>query len=264
MNEHREDRVVHVERDGPVGIIRLDRPPVNAINSTMHGQLEAAAHQLDADLSVRAVLLHGGSRAFAGGADIKEMAELTPTEISVFGAGMTRALEAIARLRVPVVAGIAGYALGGGFELALTADFRLVAADARLGFPEITLGVIPGAGGTQRLPRIVGTAVAKRMIYLGRPITGEEAVGLGLAERAVPADEVIGAATAFAQQLASGPTLALAAAKRCIDHGMETDLVRGLGIESAAFASLFGTEDQRRAMASFIADGPGRATYRGR
>jgi len=258
------ETVIHVERQGSVGIIRLDRPPVNAINSAMHAQLEAAAHELDADRSVRAVLVHGGPKAFAGGADIKEMADLGPAEIAIFGKGLTRALDAISRMRVPVVAAVTGYALGGGFELALTADFRIVADDARLGVPEITLGVIPGAGGTQRLPRLVGTAVAKRMIFTGQPVRGAEAVALGIAEEAVPADQVIARATEFAERLATGPTQALTAAKRCIDDGMDTDLATGLRMEAAAFASLFATEDKRAGMASFIAEGPGKARFIGR
>jgi enoyl-CoA hydratase len=256
--------IVRVERDGAVGIIRLDRPPVNAINSQMHGELERAAHQLDADRSVRAVVLHGGPSAFAGGADVTEMADLGPADIAVFGKSMTRALDAIAHLRVPTVAGITGYALGGGFELALAADFRIVADDALLGFPEITLGVIPGAGGTQRLPRLVGTAVAKRMIFLGEPIRGPKAVDLGIAEESVPADQVLDRAMALARRLADGATVALAAAKRCIDDGLEVDLATGLRIESAGFAALFATDDQKHGMASFLADGPGRASFAGR
>ncbi len=256
--------LVHTERDGAIGIIRLDRPPVNAINSQMHGELEAAAHALDSDRSVRAVVVHGGPKAFAGGADIKEMAGLGPAEIAIFGAGLTRALDAIARIRTPVVAAVTGYALGGGFELALAADFRIVADDARLGVPEITLGVIPGAGGTQRLPRLVGTAVAKRMIFTGQPVRGAEAVRLGIAEEAVPAERVLERAMAFAGQLAGGATAALAAAKRCIDDGMDTDLATGLRIESAAFAGLFATEDQKAGMTSFLRFGPGKATFAGR
>lgn len=258
------DPVVHVERDGAVGVIRLDRPPVNAINSAMHSQLAAAARDLDADLGVRAVVLHGGPKAFAGGADIKEMADLTPAEIAVFGSGFTRALDAIARLRMPTVAAITGYALGGGFELALTTDFRIVADDARLGFPEITLGVIPGGGGTQRLPRIAGTAVAKRMIYTGAPIRGPQAVEYGLAEESVPGDQVLTRAMALATRLASGATAALAVAKRSIDDGMDVDLATGLRIESAGFAALFATEDQKHGMADFLANGPGKASFTGR
>lgn len=255
---------VHVERVGAVGVIRLDRPPVNAINSAMHAELERAAHTLDVDRDVRAVVVHGGPRSFAGGADVKEMADRGPAEIAVFGKSMTRALDAIAHLRVPTVAAVTGYALGGGFELALATDFRIVADDALLGFPEITLGVIPGAGGTQRLPRLVGTAIAKRMIFTGRPIRGQRAVEYGIAEEAVPAADVIDRALAFAATLASGATVALAAAKRCIDDGMEVDLATGLRIESAGFAALFATGDQKTGMASFLADGPGKATFTGR
>lgn len=258
------ESTVRVERDGGVGVIRLDRPPVNAINSAMHAELEAAARQLDADPSIRAVVIHGGPKSFAGGADVREMAPLGPAEIARFGASMTRALDAIAHLRVPTVAAVTGYALGGGFELALTADFRIVADDVRLGFPEITLGVIPGAGGTQRLPRLVGTAVAKRMIFTGMPIRGAQAVEVGIAEESVPAGEVIERAMAFARTLAAGPTAALAAAKRCIDDGLEVDIATGLRIESAAFASLFGTADQKTGMTSFLAEGPGKAAFTGR
>lgn len=255
---------VHVERVGPVGVIRLDRPPVNAIDSAMHAELEQAARELDVDREVRAVVVHGGPKSFAGGADVKEMANLGPAEIAVFGASMTRALDAIARLRVPTVAAVTGYALGGGFELALAADFRIVADDALVGFPEITLGVIPGAGGTQRLPRLVGTAIAKRMIFTGRPIRGRVAVDYGIAEEAVPAADVIDRALEFAATLAAGATAALATAKRCIGDGMEADLATGLRMESAGFAALFATADQKHGMASFLADGPGKATFTGR
>lgn len=256
--------IVEVEVDGAIGVIRLNRPPVNAINTAMHGALADAADRLDADPAVRAVVIHGGEKAFAGGADIKEMADLSPAEITVFGRGLVGALDRIARLRVPTVAAITGYALGGGFELALAADFRIVADDALLGLPEITLGVIPGAGGTQRLPRLVGKAVATRMILTGRPVRGSEAPAIGLAEQALPAAEVIDAAMALAGRFAAGPTQALAAAKRCINDGLDTDLATGVRIESAAFAALFATEDQKAGMASFIAEGPGKATFTGR
>lgn len=256
--------VVHVERRGAVGVIRLDRPPVNAINSAMHSQLHRAAEELNADPVVRAVVLHGGEKAFAGGADIKEMADLGPAEIEVFGRGFTAALDAIARIAVPTVAAINGYALGGGFELALTTDFRIVAEKARLGFPEITLGVIPGGGGTQRLPRIVGTAVAKRLLFTGDAIRGTEAVALGLAEEATAPEDTIDRAFALAERFAAGPTRALAAAKRCVDDGMDVDLATALRIEAAAFASLFATEDQKTGMTSFLQHGPGKASFAGR
>lgn len=258
------ERVVHVERAGAVGIIRLDRPPVNAINQTMHQQLFAAASELAADSSVRAVVVHGGRKAFAAGADISQMAEMGPSDITVFGGGLTGAVDAVARLPKPVVAAVTGYALGGGLELALAADFRIVAEDALLGLPEITLGVIPGAGGTQRLPRLVGVTRAKEMIFTGRPVKGPQAVEIGLATRAVPGDDVLDTAMEFAARLAGGATVAIAAAKSAIDDGMDVDLATGLRIEASRFAGLFATEDQKTGMRTFLSDGPGKATFSGR
>ena len=255
---------VRLDIAGSVGVIRLDRPPVNAINSQVHAELLAVARDAAGRPEVRAVVVYGGERAFAAGADIREMADLGPTEIGAFGATLTAAIDAVARLPKPVIAAVTGYALGGGCELALAADFRIVADDARLGLPEITLGVFPGAGGTQRLPRLVGVAKAKELIFTGRPVTGEEAVRIGLATRAVPAADVFPEAMEFAQRLAAGPTSALAAAKRAIDQGMDTDIASGLAIESAEFAGLFATEDQKSGMASFLRDGPGKATFTGR
>ena len=255
--------LVRLELHGDVGVIRLDRPPVNAINSQVHADLLAVATEAEERPDVRAVVVYGGERAFAAGADIKEMADLGPEEISGFGATLTAAIDAVARLPKPVIAAVTGYALGGGCELALAADFRIVADDARMGLPEITLGVFPGAGGTQRLPRLIGVAKAKELIFTGRPVTGEQAVAIGLATRAVPAAEVFAEALAFAQRLAAGPTLALAGAKRAIDAGLDTDIAAGLALESAEFAALFATRDQQHGMASFLADGPGKATFTG-
>jgi enoyl-CoA hydratase len=264
MSEQDTAVVVRVEKDGAVGIIRLDRPPVNAINRAMHRQIAAAAAQLDDDSSVRAVVVHGGRKAFAAGADISQMASMGPEDIGDFGSGLTAAVDAVARLRKPVVAAVTGYALGGGLELALAADFRIVADDALLGVPEITLGVIPGAGGTQRLPRLIGITRAKEMIFTGRPVKGPRAVEIGLASRAVPGDDVLTTALELAANLAAGPTMALAAAKSAIDDGMDVDLATGLRLEVARFSSLFATEDQKTGMASFLADGPGKATFTGR
>src|SRR3954447_21844217 len=205
---------VTLELDGAVGIIRLDRPPVNAINSQVHAELLAAAQEAATTPGVRAVVLYGGERGFAAGADIKEMASLSPAEISVFGETLTAAIDAIARMPKPVIAAVLGYALGAGCELALAADFRIVAEDARLGLPEITLGVFPGGGGTQRLPRLVGVARAKELIFSGRPGRAPEAVQLGMATQSVPAAEVFAQAMALAGRLAAGPTLAIGAAKR--------------------------------------------------
>ncbi len=256
--------LVRLEVEGAVGVIRLDRPPVNAINAEMHRQLIEVAGRLAQDRTIRAVVVYGGLRAFAAGADISEMAGLKSNEIAVLIGSLNEAVSLVARLPQPVVAAVTGFALGGGCELALAADFRFVADDARLGLPEVTLGVIPGAGGTQRLPRLVGVTKAKELIFTGRPVDGPEAVRIGLATRSLPADRVLAEAMAFATQLAAGPTAALAAAKRVIDEGMDGPLAAGLEVENRRFAGLFGTEDQRTGMASFLENGPGKATFAGR
>jgi enoyl-CoA hydratase len=256
--------LVRLERDGAVGVIRLDRPPVNAINAVIHRELLEVARQVAGNPAIRAVVLHGGERAFAGGADIKEMMDRTPGEIAVLGGALNDAVNAVARLTQPVIAAITGYALGGGLELALAADFRIVAENALLGLPEITLGVIPGGGGTQRLPRLIGVTKAKEMIFTGRPVSGADAVGIGLASRAVPADQVFAEALKMAQRLSAGPTAALAAAKRAIDDGLDGSLSAGLELEGRKFAEVFGTEDQKIGMTSFVREGPGKATFVGR
>jgi enoyl-CoA hydratase/carnithine racemase len=255
---------VRLETEGGVGVIRLDRPPVNAINSQIHRELLAVGREVARSLTVRAVVLYGGQRAFAAGADIREMAEFGPGETAVLGRIMTDAIGTVARLPQPVIAAITGYAFGAGCELALAADFRIIAQDARIGLPEITLGVIPGAGGTQRLPRLVGVAKAKELIFTGRPVDGTEAARIGLATRAVPADRVLPESMELAQHLAAGPTAALAAAKRAIDDGMDGTLTSGLELEGRRFAELFATDDQRIGMASFVQHGPGKATFTGR
>jgi len=256
--------LVRFEINGAVGDILLDRSWVNAINRDIHRDLLAVAEQVAGDPDIRAVVLYGGERAFAAGADIKEMVGLTPHEITSLGRTLNAAVTAVARLTHPVIAAITGYALGGGFELALAADFRLVADNAKVGLPEISLGVIPGAGGTQRLARLIGPTKAKELIFTGRPIGADEAVALGIASRALPADQVFTEALAMASRLAAGPTAALAAAKRAIDDGLDGPLSAGLEIEAEKFAELFGTEDARTGMTSFIEQGPGKATFVGR
>ncbi len=255
--------LVRLEIEGAVGVVRLDRPPVNAINTEMHRQLIEITDRLAQDQSIRAVVLYGGERAFAAGADIREMADLNPGQVAVPIRSLNEAVTSVARLPQPVIAAVTGFALGGGCELALAADFRFVADNARLGLPEITLGVIPGAGGTQRLPRLVGVTMAKELIFTGRAVDGAEAVRIGLASRSVPADRVLPEAMAFASRLASGATAALAAAKRVIDDGPDESLAAALENENRRFAELFATEDQRIGMTSFLEHGPGKATFVG-
>ena len=177
---------------------------------------------------------------------------------------LQQSLGLVAGIGKPVVAAITGYALGGGLELALAADFRVAGESARLGQPEILLGIIPGAGGTQRLPRLVGPAQAKDIVFTGRMVQADEALEIGLVDRVVPDAEVYQAALDLVKRYATGPALALRAAKQAIDYGLGVDLATGLELERVQFAALFGTEDQRSGMRSFLENGPGKATFTGR
>lgn len=255
--------LVLVETDQAVATIRLNRPPMNALSWALLAELEAAAGQVTADPSVRAVVLYGGERLFAAGADIKEMAEASYVQMTEVSTRLQEALNAIAAIPKPVIAAVTGYALGGGLELALCADFRVLGESARVGQPEILLGLIPGAGGTQRLPRLVGPARAKDLIFSGRFADAPEALAIGLADQVVPDDQVYPAAAGLAARYAGGPAIALAAAKRAIDRGLETDLTTGLEIERASFAGLFATQDARAGMRSFLDNGPGKAVFSG-
>jgi enoyl-CoA hydratase/carnithine racemase len=207
------------------------------------------------------VVLHGGEKVFAAGADIKEMREMDHAAMILRSRALQDSFTAVARIPKPVVAAVAGYALGGGCELALCADFRIAGADAKFGQPEIQLGLIPGAGGTQRLARLIGPSKAKDLIFTGRMVRAEEALTLGLVDRVVPAGEVYAAAHAWAAKLAQGPAIALRAAKEAIDGGLETDLDTGLALERTWFAGLFATEDRERGMRSFVEEGPGKAKF---
>lgn len=257
-------RVEPVEGEPAVATIRLDRPPMNALNRQVQEEIAAAAEQAAGDDSVRAVVVYGGEKVFAAGADIKEMAVMTYAQMAAHSRRLQACLTAVAQIPKPVVAAITGYALGGGLELALCADFRVMGERAKVGQPEIQLGIIPGAGGTQRLPRLVGPARAKDMIFTGRHVRAEEAMTTGLADEVVPDDDVHAAAVRMAAQYANGPAVALAAAKQAIDSGLEVDLADGLEIERLHFSGLFATEDQRIGMQSFVENGPGKARFVGR
>jgi enoyl-CoA hydratase/carnithine racemase len=244
-----------------VGTLRLDRPPMNALDTETQNRLKDLAQEATARDDVRAVILYGGERVFAAGADIKEMQHMDHTAMVRRARTLQDCFTAVARIPKPVVAAITGYALGGGCELALCADYRIAGDNAKLGQPEILLGLIPGAGGTQRLPRLVGPAKAKDIIFTGRQVRADEALAVGLVDRVVPAAEVYTEAHAWASKLAQGPALALRAAKEAVDSGIETDLDTGLTIERNWFAGLFATEDRQRGMQSFVAEGPGKARF---
>jgi enoyl-CoA hydratase/carnithine racemase len=255
---------VRLEIDQAVAVIRLDRPPMNALNAQVQDEIAATAAQVTADHAIRAAVLYGGEKVFAAGADIKEMAEADYSRIAVDAGRLQDAFTAVAKIPKPVVAAIAGYALGGGLEFALCADFRVAGEGAKVGQPEILLGVIPGAGGTQRLPRLIGPSRAKDIVYTGRFVGAAEALAIGLVDKVVPDADVFQAALDLVRRYASGPAVALRAAKQAIDEGLDVDLGTGLEIERLNFAGLFATEDQRTGMRSFIENGPGKASFAGR
>ncbi|GAA2545723.1 enoyl-CoA hydratase-related protein [Winogradskya consettensis] len=243
---------VELEINEAIGTIRLGRPPMNALNTQIQEELREAARVAAATPEVRAVIVYGGEKVFAAGADITEFTTTTFQDMTVRAEALSSAFDAVARIPKPVVAAITGYALGGGCELALACDWRVVAADAKLGQPEIKLGIIPGAGGTQRLARLVGPARAKDLIFSGRMVDAEEALRIGLADRVVPAAEVYAAAVELVRPYLTGPALALRAAKQAIDSGLNMDLASGLALESHLFAGLFATEDRVEGTTAFV------------
>ena len=255
---------VRVEVEDGVATIRLDRPKMNALDAQVQEEIRAAAAECTEREDIKAVVVYGGERVFAAGADIKEMADMSYTDMVRRSGHLQSAFTAVAKIPKPVVAAITGYALGGGCELALCADVRVAAENAALGQPEILLGIIPGAGGTQRLSRLVGPAKAKDLIFTGRFVKAEEALAIGLVDKVVPADQVYAESLAWARQFTGAASYAVRAAKEAIDRGLEVDLDTGLEIERVQFAALFATEDRATGMTSFIENGPGKAEFRGR
>ncbi|KJV00733.1 enoyl-CoA hydratase/isomerase family protein [Rhodococcoides fascians] len=255
---------VTLEVSDGIGTIRLDRPPMNALNRQVQEEIRAAAREATVDSDVRAVIVYGGEKVFAAGADIKEMAAMSVVEMTDIAAELQSALGSLSTIPKPVVAAVTGYALGGGLEVALGADRRIAGDNAKLGVPEVLLGVIPGGGGTQRLARLIGPSRAKDMVFTGRFVGAEEALRIGLVDEVVAPDEVYNAARAWAGQFTTGASRALAAAKASIDQGLDVDLTNGLRVEAQQFAALFATEDRTVGMESFIANGPGKAAFTGR
>lgn len=242
--------LVEYSLDDAVAVLTLNRPPVNALSSALAADLAAAVEQA-ADPAVRAVVVTG-SPHFAAGADITELQAAAAGDDKALASDLLRALNALERLRKPVVAAVRGFALGGGLELALACDFRYLAEDARVGVPEIKLGIYPGAGGTQRLPRLIGLAKARDLIYTGRHVRADEALAIGLADRVVPTDEVAATAMEAARGLAAGATVAIGAAKRAINGGVGRSLKKGLEMEAEGFLQCLATEDAREGLAAFL------------
>jgi enoyl-CoA hydratase/carnithine racemase len=250
--------------DGGIATIRLDRPPMNALNRQVQEEIKAAANEASARTDVKAVIVYGGPKIFAAGADVKEMADASYADMVDRAVGLSACFTAVARIPKPVIAAVTGYALGGGCELAMCADRRIAGESAKLGQPEILLGIIPGAGGTQRLPRLVGPAKAKDICFTGRFVAADEALAIGLVDEVVPNEQVYDAAVKYASQFTTAASLAMRAAKDCIDRGLEVDLDTGMAIESQQFAALFASEDQTIGMTSFVENGPGKAVFTGR
>src|SRR3712207_1058962 len=255
---------VRLKVEDGVAVLRLDRPRMNALDAAMQRRIGALATECGERDDIAAVVLTGGERVFAAGADIVEMERLGYPEMAVHSGVLQAAFAAVARIPKPVVAAVNGYALGGGCELALCADVRIAAEDATFGQPEIKLGIIPGAGGTQRLTRLVGPSRAKDLIFTGRFVDAAEALAIGLVDRVVPAAEVLPTALAWAGAFVGGPRLALRAAKECVDRGGQVDLDTGLELERVQFAALFATDDRAAGMRSFVEHGPGQARFSGR
>jgi enoyl-CoA hydratase/carnithine racemase len=245
-----------------VATLRLNRPPMNALSQALLGEIAAAAGDFAADDAVKAVVVLGGEKAFAAGADITEFGDQAAAKH--VGKAFRAAFDGIAAIPRPVIAAVNGFALGGGLELAMSCDLRIAGDKARVGQPEILLGIIPGAGGTQRLTRLVGPAKAKELIWSGRQVRADEALAMGLVDRVAPAAELEDQALAWAGELASGAVVAMGLAKQAIDEGLDGSLARGLDVEAHAFVEVFGTEDARVGVASFLEHGPGKATFQGR
>jgi enoyl-CoA hydratase/carnithine racemase len=255
---------VRLEVDGGVGVIRLDRPPMNAISRQVQEELLAVSAEAAQRADVRAVVVYGGEKVLAAGADVKEMAGMAYADMAAVARRLSSGFGAVSTIPKPTVAAITGYALGGGLELALGCDRRIAGDNAKVGQPEILLGIIPGGGGTQRLARLIGPSRAKDLILTGRMVKADEALAIGLVDEVVAADEVFPRAMEYARQFANGPAAAYAAAKKAIDGGLDTDLRTGLDLESELFAALFATDDQRIGMTSFVENGPGKAEFTGR
>ena len=256
-----DDLVLIDRRDDGVALVTLNNPKVNALSQAVLARLAEVARDLTAN-PPGAVVITGGDRLFAAGADISEFGG--PEEADRIGAGFHRALDAVAAIPRFVIAAVSGYALGGGCELALACDYRIAGERAVFGQPEILLGIVPGGGGTQRLPRVVGPSRAKELMITGRQVKAEEALAIGLADEVVANDVLLERALTLAADVARGALVAQALVKRAVDEGLSTSLADGLLLERRLFVESFRSDDSRIGVESFLADGPGKARFTGR
>ena len=254
------DLVLLERRDDGVAVVTLNNPKVNALSQAVLSALRDIAHELTVN-APGAVVITGGERIFAAGADISEFGGAE--EARRIGAGFHDALDAVAAIPAFTIAAVSGFALGGGCELALSCDYRIGAPRATFGQPEILLGIIPGGGGTQRLPRLIGASRAKEIMITGRQVQSEEALRIGLLNELVEADQLHVRALELAASMARGATKAAALIKRAIDEGMSTSLREGLSLEKQMFEDVFHTGDSQRGVKSFLENGPGKAIFEG-
>jgi enoyl-CoA hydratase/carnithine racemase len=253
--------VLSERRADGVATLRLNRPPLNPLSEATLVELASAARALAVDGGVKAVVVCGSDKALAAGADIEEFGD--QDDARRIEDAFRAAFDAVAAIPRPVIAAIRGFALGGGLELALACDLRVASEKVRLGQPEILLGIIPGAGGTQRLPRLVGPARAKELVWSGRQVRADEALAIGLVDRVVPDDDVESNALEWAATFAGGAVAAMGLAKRAIDRGLDGSLAAGLDLEADAFVEVFATDDAAVGVRSFLEHGPGKATFSG-
>jgi len=240
-----------VTTDGPIGIVQFNRPKVlNALNSDLIRELMDALASMDHDDTIRCIIITGNERAFAAGADITEMSG--ETSINLVKSDRFAAWARVRAIRKPIIAAVSGFALGGGCELAMMCDLIVASESARFGQPEINLGIIPGAGGTQRLTRAVGKALAMELVLTGRMLTAHEALAAGLVNRVVATDVYLDEARALAREIAAKPPLAVQMAKEAINQAFETSLSEGLEFERKNFYLLFASEDQKEGMKAFM------------
>lgn len=245
------EELVRFETDGPVAVITLDRPPVNALSGELVEAIDVAIGRAATD-AIRAVVVTG-SPHFAVGADIKQFhATFEEGRSHELGNSLSAVVSRLEALPKPTVAAVRGFALGGGLELAMGCDFRFLADDARVGQTEIKLGIIPGAGGTQRLPRLVGLPLAREMVFTGRMVDADEALEIGLADRYVPAEDLLGEAVDAAKEWATWPTAAIGAAKRALSGGLGLPLEDALALEAEEFMKVFATDDARQGIEAFV------------
>jgi enoyl-CoA hydratase len=241
-----------VEKEEGIAIVKLNRPPVNSLNVKAYSEVYDAFCELEKDESVKAIVLTGaGEKAFAAGLDVKEVAGKSIPDYFAFGRISRGCVDKVASIEKPTIAALFGFVFGGGCELALACDLRIASNDANIGCPEVNLGIMPGSGGTQRLPRLVGIAKAKELLLMGDTVSGDEAYRIGLVNKVVAKDALLDEAKAWAKKLASKPRVAVGLIKNAIDTGLNMDLSSAITYENDCFTLTYVSEDGREGMAAF-------------